>query len=459
MSGAALDLYDPSTGLVFGCVESDTADSLAAKVAAARAAQPAWAARPYVERQATIRRFRDLLVERKDALAKIQTRETGKPITQARGELSATPERIGFFLANTEGHLLSTPMATGATVEEIRYAPLGVVTNISAWNYPWFVGTNVYVPALLAGNAVLYKPSECATLTGRAMAELLCEAGVPEDVFTPIIGGGEVGAGLLSHATDGVFFTGSHATGLRVAEAAARHLCPVQLELGGKDPAYVADDVDPAVAAAGLADGAFYNNGQSCCAVERLYVHTAVHDAFVEAFVAAVSGFVMGAPTDEATYLGPLTREPHLAVLQAQVDDAVAKGATIRSGGHRATRPGWYYEPTVLTGVTHEMDVMREETFGPVIGIQRVADDDEAAALMDDTRYGLTAAVYTASRDRAEAILARTDSGTAYWNCCDRVSPRLPWTGRRNSGVGATLSHAGIRAFVRPRAFHLRAPV
>ncbi len=458
MSDHSLDLYDPSTGLVFGCVEADSMNTLAAKVATARAAQPDWAARPYPERQAIIRRFRDLLVERTDTLARTQSRETGKPITQARGELNATPGRIDFFLANTEGHLLTTPMATGATAEEIRYAPLGVVTNISAWNYPWFVGTNVYVPALLAGNAVLYKPSECATLTGRAMADLLHEAGVPRDVFALAIGGAEVGAGLLSHATDGVFFTGSYATGLKIAEAAARHLCPVQLELGGKDPAYVADDVNPAATAAGLADGAFYNNGQSCCSVERIYVHAAVYDAFVEAFVTAASGFVMGDPADETTYLGPLTREAHLAVLQAQVDDALAKGATLRTGGKRAERSGWFFEPTVLTEVTHEMDVMRHETFGPVIGIQRVADDDEAAALMNDTSYGLTAAVFSQSQSRAEQVLANTDTGTAYWNCCDRVSPRLPWTGRRHSGVGATLSHAGIRAFLRPRAFHLRAP-
>ncbi len=452
-----IDLHDPATGEVTGQLEPDTAATIRAKLDAARAAQPAWAARPYEERAAVIARFRDLMVEGRDALATIQSRETGKPISQARGELGATPARIDFFLEHTAAHLRPTPVAEGATAEEIRYAPLGVVTNISAWNYPWFVGTNVYVPALLTGNAVLYKPSECAALTGLATADLLHEAGVPEDVFATLVGGGAVGAELLAHRTDGVFFTGSYATGLRVATAAARHLCPVQLELGGKDPAYVAPDVDPAAAAAGLADGAFYNNGQGCCAIERIYVHTDVYDAFVEAFLATVAGFAMGEPADEATYLGPLTREPQLAILAAQVEDAVSKGATLRTGGRRADRRGWYFEPTVLTEVDHSMSVMRDESFGPIIGIQRVPGDQEATRLMADTPYGLTAAVFSTDRDRAIRILEQLDTGTSYWNCCDRVSPRLPWSGRGHSGVGATLSHAGIRAFLRPRAFHLRA--
>lgn len=452
----SLDLYDPSKGTVFGVVDSETSESVGLKVDAARAAQAAWAARPYAERHAAITRFRELLVERTEALARNQSRETGKPIAQARGELRATAPRIDWFLEHTEALLQPRRVADGDTAEEIRPAPLGVVTNISAWNYPWFVGTNVFVPALLTGNAVLYKPSECATLTGQSMGEMLREAGVPPDVFSVLVGGGEVGAALLSHRTDGVFFTGSYATGLHIAQAAARHLCPVQLELGGKDPAYVAADADPTKAAQALADGAFYNNGQSCCAIERIYVNTAVYPQFIRAFLETVDGFVLGDPASATTYLGPLTREAQLDVLTAQVGDALEKGATLRTGGRQAQRSGWYFEPTVLTDVDHTMAVMREETFGPVIGIQQVASDDEAISLMADTEYGLTAAVYSASADRAERILRALDTGTAYWNCCDRVSPRLPWSGRGHSGVGATLSDAGIRCFLRERAFHLR---
>jgi acyl-CoA reductase-like NAD-dependent aldehyde dehydrogenase len=229
----------------------------------------------------------------------------------------------------------------------------------------------------------------------------------------------------------------------------------VQLELGGKDPVYVCDDVDVPAAAAATAEGAFYNAGQSCCAIERLYVHRSIAAGFTDAFVETVRGYRAGDPTDEATYVGPLARREQLAVLEEQVRDAVEKGARLLCGGKRREGRGWYFEPTVLAGVDHSMRVMREESFGPVIGIQEVAGDDEAVERMNDTEYGLTAGVYTPDRARAERVLARVDAGTVYWNCCDRVSPRLPWTGRRHSGIGSTLSVLGIRAFVQPKAWHL----
>jgi acyl-CoA reductase-like NAD-dependent aldehyde dehydrogenase len=348
-------------------------------------------------------------------------------------------------------------VAEGATEERIRWEPLGVVANISAWNYPYFVGTNVFVPALLTGNTVLYKPSEFVPSTGQAIGELLYEAGVPRDVFQVVQGGGAIGAALLEAPIDAVFFTGSYATGRRIAEAVASRLIKVQLELGGKDPVYVLDDADPAVAAESLADGAFYNTGQSCCAVERIYVHERIAAPFIEKFVETVRSFKSGPPLEEGTYIGPLAREAQLAVLEEQVRDAVEKGAKVLLGGKRAAGKGYYFEPTVLTGVDNTMKVMRDESFGPVIGIQVVKSDEEALAAMNDTEYGLTAGVYGKSRERAEAILRRVQSGTAYFNCCDRVSPRLPWTGRRHSGIGSTLSTHGIRAFVQPKAWHLRA--
>ena len=244
----------------------------------------------------------------------------------------------------------------------------------------------MFVPALAAGNAVLYKPSEYATLTGLEIGNLLHASGVPQDVFAVLVGGGRVGIELLKEPVDGVFFTGSYPTGKRIAEAVAGRLTKVQLELGGKDPTYVCEDVDVAAAAASLADGAMYNTGQSCCSVERIYVHERIHDAFVEAFMQEVQGFKVGEPADETTYIGPLTRSQQVKVLQMQVADAVAKGARLLAGGHTLDRPGGHwFAPTVLVDVNHDMAVMREESFGPIIGIQRVGSDDEAVRLMNDT--------------------------------------------------------------------------
>jgi len=387
------------------------------------------------------------------------TSEMGKPIRQSRNELTAMQGRIDFFLGHTEIAIADEVVLDSAEApglqERIRYEPLGVVANISAWNYPYFVGSNVFLPALLTGNTVLYKPSEHATLTGLAIADLFRDAGLPNDVFAPVIGAGVTGAALLAQDIDAVFFTGSYATGRRIAESVASRLVRVQLELGGKDPAYVCDDVDVAAAAAAVADGAFYNAGQSCCAVERIYVHRAIAAEFTAAFLEATHGFIIGDPTDEATYLGPLARREQIAVLEDQVADAIRLGAHLEMGGARLPGRGSYFEPTVLTGVDGRMKVMREESFGPIIGIQVVTDDMDAIACMNDTEYGLTAAVYTPDRTRAERILERVNAGSVYWNCCDRVSPRLPWSGRKHSGMGATLSVAGIRAFVQPKAWHL----
>src|SRR5439155_1586329 len=338
--------------------------AVAAACRRARAAQPAWAAAPLAARAEAIRRFRVLAVERAEPLARTLTLEVGKPITQARRELAGLLPRVDFFLAAVEGALADeVVLASSADGLEERIArePLGLVANVSAWNYPWYVGANVFLPALLTGNAVLYKPSEFATLTGLAIAELLHEAGIPADVFQVLVGGGRVG------------------------------------------------------------------------------------------------GYVVGDPFDEHTYVGPLARrEAAVAHQEAQVADALGRGARVLTGGRRVERPGFFFAPTVLVDVDHTMAVMREETFGPLIGLARAGSDDEAVALMNDTPYGLTAAVYTANRARAERVLARVNTGTAYWNCCDRVSPRLPWTGRGASGLGVTLSRDGIAAFVRPKAWHLR---
>jgi acyl-CoA reductase-like NAD-dependent aldehyde dehydrogenase len=452
-----LAIRNPADGSLIAELPQDGPQAVAARASAARAAQPAWAALPLAERIAVIGRFRAGLVHERDALAAILTAEVGKPIRQSRSELDGVLGRIDFFLEQAPAVLAGEVVHDEAGMRErISHEPLGVVANISAWNYPYFVGINVIVPALLAGNAVLYKPSEHATLTGLRIATLLHDAGVPEPIFAALVGAGAVGEAVLAQHIDGVFFTGSHATGLRIAQAVSTRLIKLQLELGGKDPSYVRSDADARMAAESLADGAMYNSGQSCCSVERIYVHRDLHDAFVEHFVATVAAYKVGHPGAEETYIGAIARAPQLDVLDAQVADARARGAVLQLGGYRLPGPGLGYAPTVFTQVDHTMTLMREESFGPVIGIQRVDGDDEAVTLMNDTRYGLTAGIYSRDGERAQQLLARVNAGSVYWNCCDRVSPRLPWSGHGDSGVGLTLSTEGLRTFTRPKAWHLR---
>jgi acyl-CoA reductase-like NAD-dependent aldehyde dehydrogenase len=455
-----MDVVNPVTHEIVERVPETAASELPALLAAARRAMRSWAAKPPSERGAVLVRFRQLLSEQKEELARTLTLEVGKPLAQARNELNGLLPRLDFFLAHFEAELAPRTVLGGAgeaLEERIAFEPLGVIANVSAWNYPYFVGSNVFVPALLTGNAVLYKPSELCSLTGLAIGRLLREAGVPDGVFQTLIGGRELGAALVASAVDGVFFTGSYATGRKIAEVVAPRMIRLQLELGGKDPAYVADDVDVANAAAALSDGAFYNTGQSCCAVERIYVHERIYPAFLEAFVAEVQKFALGEPMDEGTYIGPLCRgEVAIRELAEQVADAVARGGRVLTGGKRAARSGSFFEPTVIADATAAMRVMKDESFGPIIGIASVPGDEAALAAMADTEYGLTAAVYTRDEARATLLLSELPVGSAYVNCCDRVSPRLPWTGRKHSGIGSTLSTLGIQAFVQPKAWHIR---
>lgn len=463
---STFEVTNPTNGHVLREFTADDLTSVEAKLQQAKIAQVDWALLSFEKRAKSIHKFQAALSTNADALAMTLTNETGKPISQARGEVRATISRIQYFLDETRaftrprvvGPLSFQGPGLAGTEEWVIPCPLGVVANISAWNYPYFVGTNVFIPALLTGNAVLYKPSEFASMTGLAITRLMHEAGVPEDVFQLVLGEGETGEALVNSKIDGVFFTGSHTTGTAIARSLAGRCIPLQLELGGKDPTYVADDANIKAAAEGLADGAFYNNGQSCCGVERIYIHSSQYFQFRTYFLDAIAAFKMGDPTLADTYLGPLTRGQHRRFLDEQIADAVAKGATLLTGGKRVEGPGNYYEPTVLEGVTHDMSVMRDETFGPVIGLMSVSDDEEALRLMNDTIYGLTASVFSASQTRAAGMMSQLNAGTVYWNCCDRVSPNTPWTGWNQSGLGSTLSDEGIRAFLKPKAWHLRAP-
>src|SRR6188768_1426199 len=331
-----LKIVNPATQSLLAKVSADTAASVKRKYRLARAAQPAWARLRPIERIDAMTRFREQLVARREDLANILTAEVGKPIAQSRNELTGVLARIDFFINNTTKILKDEIVFAdrGEKLEEkISFEPLGVVANISAWNYPYFVGSNAFVPALLTGNAVLYKPSELTTRTGLALGELWHQAGVPRDVFQVLVGGGAVGEALLAQPLDGLFFTGSYATGKKIAEATAGRMLKLQLELGGKDPAYVAEDVDVAAAAASLADGAMYNAGQSCCSVERIYVHERIAASFIAAFLDTVRGFKSGDPLDLETYIGPLARRQQLELLEQQVADAVAKGGKVLIGG------------------------------------------------------------------------------------------------------------------------------
>lgn len=453
-----MKITNPATEEVIRDIPEDNQTTLKKKLMDLREAQPSWASVSLLERIEILKKFSYILDREAQVLSETLTSEVGKPLTQSKNELNGARARIDWLTANAAKYLSDEVMSESKGLREIiRYEPLGVVCNISAWNYPYLVGVNVFVPALLAGNTVLYKPSEYATLTGLEIQRCLRLAGVPENAFHCAVGARTVGEELLKMDFDGYFFTGSYATGKYIYGAVSKKMVPVQCELGGKDPLYVADDVlDIKAVAAATADGAFYNNGQSCCAVERIYVHEKIYDQYVKEFVTEVNGYRSGLPTENGVYLGPLTRKDQLQVLERQVNEAVKAGAKLMTGGKRKEGKGFYFEPTVLTDVTNVMSVMTDESFGPVIGIMKVKDDSEATALMADTEYGLTASVYSSNEQRATRILTQLNTGTGYWNCCDRVSAAVPWSGRKHSGFGSTLSHAGLRAFTHPKALHLK---
>ena len=453
-----MKIINPATEQLLVEIEEDTIETVELKFQQLKKGQKIWSKKSVAQRIETIEQFYILLEENKDKLANTLTAEMGKPLQQAHNEINGARGRIKYFIDNAANYLKEEWITeTGATKEKIIYEALGVIANISAWNYPYLVGVNVFIPALIGGNAVLYKPSEYALLTGLLIQDLLHKAGVPADCFQTVVGGGAVGEMLLNLNLDGYYFTGSYKTGKYIAERVAGKMVPCQLELGGKDPLYIMDDVaDIEKAAADALEGVVYNSGQSCCAVERIYVHEKIYDKFIQSYVGLCKKLVVGNPLDKLTDIGPLSRKEQQQFLLSQVEDAVNKGAKILHGGKIVQGNGYYFEPTVLVNVNHGMLIMTEESFGPIVGIQSVANDEEAIQLMQDTRYGLTAAVFSSNYERAEAVMEKLDTGTVYWNCCDRVSATLPWSGRGHSGFGATLSYIGIRAFVQPKAYHIR---
>ncbi|HHZ82179.1 MAG TPA: aldehyde dehydrogenase family protein [Flavobacteriales bacterium] len=433
--------------------------TLKEKLEKAKRAQKVWSKEDLKTRINWIPVYKKLLLDNVDELAGILSAEMGKPVSQAVGEIKGATGRLDFFYENSEKYLEEEIiMESDSHIEKIVRDPLGVVVNISAWNFPYNIGFNVFVPAVVAGNAVLYKPSEITPLTGEKMIALMHEAGVPEDLVITVQGAGDVGSKLLDLDIDGLFFTGSYGTGKAIHKQLSGRMIPCQLELGGKDPVYVsADNSDLDSVAEDLVEGKFWNNGQSCCAVERIYVHHSHYEELVKLFTEKTKSLIIGDPKDDSTFLGPLARPEAVNLLQAQTQDALSKGATLECGGSSPSQfKGAYFKPTVLSNVNHSMSVMMDESFGPIIGIQSVSSDEEAVKLMLDTEFGLSSAVFSDSYESAESILEEMNSGTVYWNCCDRVSPNTPWSGRNHSGIGSTLSYMGIRAFTQPKSYQIK---
>jgi len=452
------NLVNPASEEVFRTIEPTPESELESILSRMRTAQQQWREAPLPVRMDACRQSIDAFRSMKEAVALDMTRQMGKPIRQARQEVDTMLDRADTMVRLAPASLQDEMLPPKEGFRRfIRHEPLGIVLNIPAWNYPLLIAVNVVVPALLAGNAVLIKHARLTPLCGDAFVDAFGKTNLPPDLIASIhVGHATIRKLIDARAVDFVAFTGSVEGGREVYQAASSQLLDMGLELGGKDPAFVAEDANFAFAVENLVDGAFYNAGQSCCAVERIYVMRPIFSKFVDAYVAEVEKYRLGNPEDETTTVGPLSQAKAAAFAQSQVSQAQNRGARVLTGGHRLPGRGYYFQPTVLVNVDHSMSVMMEESFGPVIGIMAVDTEDEAIRLMNDSAYGLTASIWTEDIARGETLAHRTSAGTVYVNRCDYLDPELPWVGIKNSGHGCTLSHLGFRHLTRPKSFHLR---
>jgi acyl-CoA reductase-like NAD-dependent aldehyde dehydrogenase len=437
-------------------------DEIAAALARARRAQATWGATPLAERAALCTAFVDAFVARRDAIAREITLQMGRPIRSSGGEVGGLEERAREMIRLAPEALADVvPDPKPGFRRFVRREPLGLVLTVAPWNYPYLTAVNSVVPALLAGNAVILRHSAQTPLCAERFAEAFAAAGLPEGVFQTLHADHAATERLVaSPEVDFVAFTGSVEAGRRLQRAMRERFAGIGLELGGKDPAYVRADADLAHAVENVVDGAFFNSGQSCCGIERVYVARERFDDFVEAAAETVRGYRLGDPLDPETTLGPLVRTSAADHVRGQVREAIAAGARalVDPAGFPAGREGTpYLAPQVLVDVDHGMRVMSEESFGPVVGILPVSGDDEAVALMNDSAYGLTASVWTRDLAAAEALGRRVETGTFFANRCDYLDPALAWTGVKDSGRGCTLSRVGFEHLTRPKSFHLRA--
>ena len=426
------------------------------------AAQRQWRAVSVADRAAIVRRTVEWCVARADTLGEELTRQMGRPIAYTPNEIKrGFQERALHMCAIAEGALTDVAVEPKDGCRRfIRREPLGVVLVVAPWNYPWLTSVNAVVPALLAGNAVILKMAQQTPLVAERYAEAFAAAGLPSGVFQHLHMDHEQTARVIADTRIAfVAFTGSVEGGHAVQRAAAERFIATGLELGGKDPAYVRPDAPLAATIENLVDGSYFNSGQSCCGIERIYVHRALYQPFVDGFVELTRKYHLGNPLERATTLGPMVRTQAAQAVRAQIRDAEAKGAKalIDPKSFPADKEGTpYLAPQVLVNVDHRMAVMTEETFGPVVGIMAVESDVQAIELMNDSRYGLTASIWTADTDAALCIGERVETGTWFMNRCDYLDPALAWTGVKDSGRGCTLSRLGIEAFTRPKSFHLK---
>ena len=461
---ATLQCISPIDGSVYVERALASEGQADAAVERARAAQAAWRRIAIGERQALLSRAVDAFVAKGEAIAEEITRQMGRPIAHSPGEVRGFEERARHMIAIAPRHLsdIAVEPIAGFT-RFIRREPLGVVLVVAPWNYPYLTSVNSVIPALMAGNTVILKPSAQTPLCAERYAEAFAEAGLPEDVFQHLHLGHDTALAMIDReGVDFVAFTGSVAAGHAVQASAAGRFIGLGLELGGKDPAYVRPDADLGHAVENLVDGACFNAGQSCCGIERIYVHEDVYDKFVDGFVTMTRAYKLGNPLHPETDLGPLVRASAADGLRARIAEAVAAGARalIDPADFPADRPGSaYLAPQVLVDVDHTMAVMTEECFGPVVGIMKVTSDDQAIALMNDSRYGLTASIWTDDEPAALTIGDRVETGTWFMNRCDYLDPALAWTGVKDSGRGCTLSQIGYEQLTRPKSFHLRTAV
>jgi acyl-CoA reductase-like NAD-dependent aldehyde dehydrogenase len=432
-----------------------------AAIAAAVAAQREWRAHAIEERAAALSAFVDAFVAERDDVATELTWQMGRPIRYTPGEVRGFEERARTMIALAPQALADMDAGPKEGFRRlIRREPLGVALVIAPWNYPYLTAVNAVVPALMAGNAVLLKHSHQTPLCAERFAKAARQGGLPAGLLQALHVSHEATARMIKDPRIGhVAFTGSVAGGAAVEEAAAGRFLSLGLELGGKDPAYVRADADLAHAVENLVDGAFFNSGQSCCGIERIYVHADVYDRFVERAAELTQRYVLDDPTKAGTTLGPMVRTSAAEFVRGQIGEAVRQGARplVDERGFPRSEPGTpYLAPQILAGVDHSMRVMTEETFGPVVGIMKVRSDDEAIGLMNDSAYGLTAALWTSDPEAAMAIGDRLETGTVFMNRCDYLDPALAWTGVKNSGRGVTLSVLGYEHLTRPKSFHFR---
>jgi succinate-semialdehyde dehydrogenase/glutarate-semialdehyde dehydrogenase len=456
-AGGTRPVVSPATGQPFASVTLLDAAQAAAAMAAAAAAFPAWSAAPFHERGRILMRVRERLVDRAEEIAALIEREQGKPAAEAYlVELFPSAEALKHLARRAEDLLREDALVPEVLLfahkeSRVVYEPFGVVLTITPWNFPFLISMITTATALIAGNTVVLKPAPATTLIGLGIGELFREAGLPDGVLAVLAVDDTVGAGLVRDPRVGkVVFTGSVATGRKVMEAAAANLTPVVLELGGKDPTVVCRDADLAQAARGIVWGAFFNAGQACTSVERVYVERSVAEPFLARVVEETRRLRVGDPARGEVDLGPLTLERQRRIVEDHVADAVAKGARVLTGGQAVAGPGWFYPPTVLAEVDHRMKVMREETFGPVLPVMAVDSVEEAVRLANDSEYGLTASAWTRDPEMARRLQRELRAGVVTVNDCASSfgEPSAPFGGYKQSGYGRAHGLAGLREMV-----------